>query len=416
MIRRSAILLVFAPLAGAAEPPVVFNRDILPLLSENCFYCHGPNGKHREAGLRLDTQEGAFRTKDGVTVVKPGDPDHSELVKRLTSADPDELMPPAKANRKLTPEQIALLRRWVAEGARWGRHWAFEPLTKPVQPQPGHPIDAFIGARLEREGLTFSPEAPRAALLRRASLDLTGLPPSPEESAAFLADGAPDAWEKVIDRLLASPAFGERMAWDWLDAARYADSNGYQGDADRTMWPWRDWVVSAFNRNLPFDQFTVWQLAGDLLPGATDEQRLATGFCRNHPINGEGGRIAEENRVDYVMDMAETTGTVWLGLTLNCCRCHDHKYDPLTRRDYYRMFAFFNRTPVDGSGGNPQTPPVLAAGSADQIAQARRLESDIAAVEGGLSRLLRTSIRPGMSIVSSLPSGLFSAVAFLSTA
>jgi hypothetical protein len=244
---------------------------------------------------------------------------------------------------------------------------------------PRNAIDRFVLARLEAEGLRPSPEASREALIRRVTLDLTGLPPTPEEVEAFLKDTSPQAYEKVVDRLLASRAFGERMAWDWLDAARYADSNGYQGDGDRTMWPWRDWVVEAFNRNLPYDQFTVWQLAGDLLPNATLEQKLATGFCRNHMINGEGGRIPEENRVDYVMDMAETAGTVWLGLTFNCCRCHDHKYDPLTQVDYYRLFAFFNQTPVDGGGGNPQTPPVIEMPSAEDKARLARLSKKVAA-------------------------------------
>ncbi len=247
-------------------------------------------------------------------------------------------------------------------------------------------IDAFVQARLAKQGITPAPEAPRATLIRRLSLDLTGLAPSPADVAAFVADKDPAAYEKLVDRLLASPAFGERMAWDWLDAARYADSNGYQGDGERTMWPWRDWVAQAFNKNLPYDQFTVWQLAGDLLPDATDEQRLATGFCRNHPINGEGGRISEENRVDYVIDMAETTATVWLGLTMNCCRCHDHKYDPLTRRDYYGLFAYFNQTPVDGGGGNPQTPPVLAVIPDSQREQIKQLDEQLARLGGELDR------------------------------
>jgi hypothetical protein len=281
-------------------------------------------------------------------------------------------MPPAKTNRRLTTAQVQVLRHWIDKGAKWGKHWAFVPSRPPDVPQlrgqqseVRNPIDAFVGAKLKSEGLAPSPEAERTILLRRVTLDLSGLPPSPQEVDDFLADSRPDAYEHVVDRLLASPHYGERMVWDWLDAARYADSNGYQGDGERTMWPWRDWAVAALNRNLPFDQFTVWQLAGDLLPGATDEQKLATGFCRNHMINGEGGRIAEENRVDYVMDMAETAGTVWLGLTFNCCRCHDHKFDALSQRDYYGLFAFFNQTPIDGGGGNPATPPVLEYRTAD---------------------------------------------------
>ncbi len=241
-----------------------------------------------------------------------------------------------------------------------------------------NPIDAFIQQKLRDTGLEPSPEADARTLIRRVSLDLTGLPPAPEDVARFLNDPSSHAYEDLVDSLLASPAYGERMAWDWLDVARYADTNGYQGDRERTMWPWRDWVIDSFNENLSYDQFTVWQLAGDLLPEATQEQQLATGFCRNHMINGEGGRIPEENRVDYVMDMTETVGTVWLGLTLNCCRCHDHKYDPLTRRDYYSLFAFFNQTPVTGGGGDPQTPPVLDLPTQEQQARIATLEQELA--------------------------------------
>ncbi len=371
------------PTGKAVRPPVVFNRDVLPILSDHCFRCHGPDARARKGDLRLDTEKEALRAGDPVIV--PGHAGKSELIRRITSTDPDEVMPPARSNRKLTAGQVELLRRWIDEGAKWGRHWALERPARPPLPAvrdrdwPRNPIDVFVLARLEAEGLKPSPEAERETLLRRVSLDLIGLPPTPDEVDAFLADRSPGAYERVVDRLLASPHYGERMAWDWLDAARYADSNGYQGDADRTMWPWRDWAVSALNRNLPFDQFTVWQLAGDLLPSATAEQKLATGFCRNHMINGEGGRIAEENRVDYVMDMSETAGTVWLGLTLNCCRCHDHKFDPLTQRDYYGLFAFFNQTPVTGGGGDPQTPPVLERATPDQAAKLKGLAAAVGA-------------------------------------
>ena len=349
--------------------PVDFSREVLPILSENCFHCHGPDAKGRKADLRLDTQDGAFlKNTEGNTAVAPGHPEASTLVERIFTSEREDLMPPPKSNRKLTPRERDLLKRWVAEGAPWGVHWAFAPLKKPAIPENGsrHPIDALVRERLKSEGLDLQPRASRRTLLRRLSLDLTGLPPAPEQVAAFDADPAEDALGRVVDRLLASPQYGERMAWDWMDAARYADSNGYQGDRERTMWPWRDWVVNAFNRNLSYDTFTVWQLAGDLLPQASQEQVLATGFLRNHPINGEGGRIAEENRVDYVMDMAETTGTVWLGLTLNCCRCHDHKYDPFLQTDYYRFFGFFNHTPVSGDGGNPQTAPRIDLPLGDQ--------------------------------------------------
>ena len=350
----------------AAAEPVNFSREVLPVLSDRCFYCHGPDEKHRKADLRLDDEPAAKAVgKNGAAIV-PGAPEKSLIIQRMLSKDPDELMPPPEAHKDLTPAQIATLQRWIAEGAPWGKHWAFTPLLRPVVKEPGNPVDALVGATLKREGVDFSPEADPRALLRRASLTLTGLPPTPGEMAGWLADTSPPAWEKQVDRLLASRAYGERMAWDWMEAARYADSNGYQGDNDRTMWPWRDWVVKAFNRNMPWDEFTIWQLAGDLLPNATDEQKLATAFLRNHAINGEGGRIPEENRVDYVFDMTETTGTVWLGLTFNCCRCHDHKFDPLTNRDYYSLTAFFNQTPVDGGGGDAQTPPVLRIPPADE--------------------------------------------------
>jgi hypothetical protein len=365
--------------ATGGTDKVQFSRDIQPILADNCYHCHGPDAKNRKAKLRLDDEAAAK-----ANVVVPGKSGDSELYRRIASTDPDERMPPPHANRKLTAAQVQLVKRWIDEGAVWGVHWSLTRVVRPAVPKLaryGHlvknPIDSFILARLEQEDLPPSAPASRATLIRRLSLDLTGLPPTPEEVGAFLADTAPDAYEKLVERLLHNPAYGERMAWDWLDAARYADSNGFQGDGDRTMWPWRDWVADAFNRNVPFDRFTLWQLAGDLLPGATLEQKLATGFCRNHMINGEGGRIPEENRVDYVMDMSETMGTVWLGLTLNCCRCHDHKFDPITQAEYYRLFAYFNQTPVDGGGGNPQTPPVLEMSTPAQKAQLAKLQAAV---------------------------------------
>jgi hypothetical protein len=364
-------------LPATASAAVDFNRDVLPILSDKCFLCHGPDAKTRKAELRLDRKEDALRE------VVPGKSAESELILRIASDNPEERMPPPKSGRSLTPAQVETMRRWVDEGAVWAKHWSFEPPRRPV-PLATHdpdwarnPIDSFVLTRLEREGLSPSPEADRTTLVRRLSLDLIGLPPTPEEVETFLHDPAPDAYDRLADRLFASPHYGERMVWEWLDAARYADSNGYQGDGERTMWPWRDWAVDAFNRNLPFDRFTVLQVAGDLVPDANPDTKLATAFLRNHPINGEGGRIAEENRVDYVMDMAETTATVWLGLTLNCCRCHDHKFDPLTQRDYYSLFAFFNQTPVDGGGGNPQTPPVLEVTTAEQVARRETLATNL---------------------------------------
>ncbi len=399
-ILLSAIFLPVLPVAARAGA-VDFNRDIQPLLSENCYHCHGPDAKARKAELRLDTREGAFRVQDGVAVVKPGDSKASELIERIFTSDEEELMPPKKSNRVLTAEQKELLRRWVDEGAKWGEHWAFVAPKRPAVPEvsaplsvltsqtggaklsAGHwalstnPIDAFVLARLAKEKIVPQPEAPPEKLCRRLYLDLTGLPPTPEELDAFLqsAKGNPKtAVESLVDRLLASPRYGERMAWEWLEAARYADTNGYQGDPTRSMWYWRDWTVGAFNRNLPFDQFTIEQVAGDLLPQPEHEQLIATGFHRNHMINGEGGRIAEESRVDYVQDRVETTGTVWLGLTLNCCRCHDHKYDPLSQREYYQLSAYFNS--IDETGRNDAgglANPILSFASDGQKARLAEL-------------------------------------------
>jgi len=363
------VALAAGPAAADAPAKVDFAREVLPILSDNCYACHGPDAKARKGDLRLDTKDDAHASG----TIKPGKSAESELYRRITSADPDEVMPPAKATKQLTAAQKAVLKRWIDEGAPWGRHWAFDQPTRPPVPETRNskletrnPIDAFVLARLRKEKLNPAPVATKEQLVRRVTLDLTGLPPTPAEVDAFVADQAPDAYEKVVDRLLASPRYGERMAWDWLDAARYADSNGYQGDNERTMWPWRDWVIRSFNDNMPYDRFTVEQLAGDLLPNASREQVLATGFNRNHMINGEGGRIPEENRIEYVFDQTETVGTLWLGLTLTCSRCHDHKFDPISRRDYYRLFAYFNQTPVNGGGGNGQTPPVIDFSTPEQ--------------------------------------------------
>ena len=374
------VLLPASSLVHAAEtvePPVRFSRDILPILSDNCFHCHGPDEKARKAKLRLDTQEGAFRKTDPILVA--GKSSESELIKRIITKDPDDLMPPLKSNRKLTAQQIELLKRWVDQGAAWGKHWAFESPKQPDLPDlkdkawPKNALDHFILARLEKEGLHPSSESKKESLLRRVTLDLTGLPPTLDELDAFLVDESPEAYEKVVERLFKSPHYGERMAWDWLDAARYSDTNGYQGDNERTMWPWRDWVVNAYNQNMPFDRFTVEQLAGDLIPNATLEQKVASGFNRNHPINGEGGRIPAENRVDYVMDQTETTSTVWLGVTMTCARCHDHKHDPFKQKEYYALFGFFNQSPIDGGGGDGQTAPVVEMGGPEQVAKLKEL-------------------------------------------
>ena len=392
MLPRLAIVLtVLSHSAGAAT--LDFNLDVRPLLSDRCFICHGFDEKARKAELRLDIAEGAFAKRDDGHAIVPGKPEESLLWKRITHTDPDEVMPPPESHLSLNDAERQLIRQWIAEGAEYKIHWALIPVKRPAPPakEAGgtvrNPIDLFVISRLAKSGLKQAPEASRRTLIRRLSLDLRGMPPTPEEVNQFLSDQSPEAYEKLVHRFLASPAFGERMAWPWLDAARYADSNGYQGDRERTMWPWRDWVVDAFNRNIPWDDFTVWQLAGDLLPNATLEQKLATGFLRNHPINGEGGRIAEENRVDYVMDMAETTGTVWLALTFNCCRCHDHKYDAITQEEYYKLNAFFNQTPVNGGGGDPQTPPVLEVPTRDRQARETTLKKELATLQSELKDL-----------------------------
>ena len=374
--------------ATCVAEPVDFNRDVQPILSENCYHCHGPDAGGRKAELRLDKKEGAYRTKDGITPVKPGDSDGSDVIARIFSTEKDEVMPTPKSNRKLTDAQTQLLKRWVEEGAKWGEHWAFVAPKRAAVPgisEPGkawvrNPIDAFVLERLQREGLAPSPEAAPAKLARRLYLDLTGIPPKPGEVDAFVneSNGSHKTYESVVDRLLTSPRYGERMVWEWLDAARYADTNGYQGDPTRAMWYWRDWAIQAFNDNKPFDQFTVEQLAGDLLPEPTREQLIATGFHRNHMINGEGGRIAEESRVDYVQDRVETTGTVWMALTFTCCRCHDHKFDQLAQREYYQLSAFFNSIDETGGGGNDGqgfANPVFSLGTPEDAARIDALKA-----------------------------------------
>lgn len=370
--------------AIAASAKLQYDRDIQPILANNCYACHGPDAGARKAGLRLDLPQSALRTDNPVIV--PGKSSASELIKRILSTDADEVMPPPASHRTLTAPQQAQLKRWIDEGAVWGKHWAFEAPRRPALPPVRHaawvknPIDRFVLAKLEQNGLAPSPEAPKTTLIRRVTLDLTGLPPTPAETAAFLADTAPDAYGKVVDRLLKSPRYGERMVWEWLEAARYADTNGYQGDPTRAMYYWRDWVIDALNNNKPFDEFTTEQLAGDLMPNPTQAQLVATGFHRNHMINGEGGRIPEESRVDYVRDRVETTSTVWMGLTLQCARCHDHKFDPLTQRDYYQVSAYFNS--VDETGANDAggfANPVLSLASpaqSQQLTALRKVEHD----------------------------------------
>jgi hypothetical protein len=385
-----------APAGRAAAPgPVSFNRDIRPILSENCFQCHGQDLAHREGKLRLDERESAVRDRGSYAAIVPGKPEDSDMILRLLSTDEEERMPPAKSHKQVTPGQIALLKQWIAEGAVYQGHWAFQPPVRPEVPpakargESAHPVDRLVRARLQREGLEASPPAAPGVWLRRVSFDLTGLPPTPAELDAFAADAArrgDAAYEAAVDRLLASPHFGERQAIDWLDAARYADTHGFNNDSARSMWRWRDWVIDAFNANLPYDRFITEQLAGDLLPRPTLEQRIATGWGRNHVINSEGGIIDEEYRVEYVADRVRTFSTAWLGLTFECARCHDHKFDPITQRDYYRLFSFFNNVPEHGEDGRvANAVPMIPAPTREQQATLARQETELASLSSALA-------------------------------
>jgi hypothetical protein len=384
-------LLVLCPPTQAGDQgvprAVEYNRDVRPILSEHCFVCHGPDAARRKAKLRLDLPESATVSHGAAVAVVPGNVEQSEAIRRITAED-GERMPPAKFGQRLSDLEVATLRRWVEQGAKWQKHWSFLPPRRPELPAikdrswPRSGLDFFVLSRLERQGLRPSPSADRATLLRRVSLDLIGLPPTPAEVDAFLNDPSPDAYDRVVDRLLASPRWGEQMATRWLDAARYADTNGYQSDGERFMWRWRDWVIDAFNANMPFDRFTIEQLAGDVLPSPTLSQRIATGFNRNHRGNGEGGVIPEEYAVEYVVDRVDTTATVWLGLTLGCARCHDHKFDPVRQKEFYQLFAFFNNVPERGKAikyGN--SPPWIKAPTVEQQRQRADLDRRVSQAE-----------------------------------
>lgn len=387
-------LLALNDLRGQGSAPVHFDRDIRPLLSEHCFACHGPDGAKRKGGLRLDTREGLLgAAKDGGALVVPGQPGQSVLIRRITTADAQEVMPPPKSGKSLTPAQVDKLRRWVAEGAMWTAGWAWSPPRPPALPvvkQAGwvrNEVDHFILAALEKRGWSPAPAASPITLLRRVSYDLTGLPPTPAEVDAFLGDSAPGAYERVVDRLLASPAFGERMAQHWLDLARYADSDGYHDDHIREMHAYRDFVIDAFNRNLPFDQFTTEQLAGDLLPQPGQRQLVATAFLRNGPTTSEMGADAEEYRLRYAAERVSTTATVWLGLSLACAECHDHKYDPLPTRDFYRMSAYFDQVPGNPLASGNQAKPLLLIVAPDKEAELREAERVLEERQAALRKL-----------------------------
>ncbi|MEZ6086611.1 MAG: DUF1549 domain-containing protein [Pirellulaceae bacterium] len=362
-----AVGCLCCPISDADEN--TYNRDIRPILASKCFTCHGPDDGTRAGELRLDRREDATLDRGGHRVIAEGNASRSELIRRIESDDPSTRMPPADAGEPLTSQEVASLRAWIDAGARYQTHWSFIPPQTSGLPNvsnadwPLNPIDYFVLRRLDDNSMRPSPQAVAATRIRRVTLDLTGLPPSVDQVRAFVAasDRDPEfAYQRLVDQLLASPEFADRMTSMWLDAARYADTHGYFTDEDRTMWPWRDWVWSAFNNNMPFDQFTIEQLAGDLLPDATLGQRVATGFHRNHMINNETGIIEEEFRQEYVADRVDTTATVWLGMTVGCARCHDHKYDPISQREFYRLAAFFNQVPEQGlSGSNGNSAPFL---------------------------------------------------------
>ena len=377
--------------AQAPVKPVDFNRDIRPILSDTCFKCHGPDEKQRMANLRLDDTEGLFVDRGGYRIIVPGNAAQSKLFQKISSQDDSIRMPPTYSGRTITAKQIELIKEWIDLGAKWEMLWSFVPPKRPPVPEvkdkawPQNPIDNFVLSRLEAEGLEPSPAADKATLLRRVYFDLTGLPPTPAEIDAFLADQSPDAYEKRVDQLLASPHYGERMAMPWLDVARYSDTHGYHIDSMRDMWAWRDWVIKAYNQNMPYDEFAVEQIAGDLLPNATEEQKIASGFNRNHMITLEGGAIPAEYHVEYVVDRVSTTSTAFLGLTMGCARCHDHKYDPITQKDFYRFFAFFNTVPergLDGFTGNAV--PVLPMPSHEQQQQLAKVNKQLSSALAAL--------------------------------
>src|SRR5262245_38343695 len=377
--------------AVAESRQVSYLKEVRPILAQNCFQCHGPDEAARKGKLRLDLKDTAFAERKGRHVITPRDLDDSLIWERITTDEPDKRMPPPDKGQPLTQKQIATLKTWIEQGAKWEDHWSFVAPTKPAIPRVSDrgwvrdPLDAFVLARLEKEGLRPEGEATREAWLRRASFDLTGLPPTPAEIDDFLKDKSADAYEKQVDRLLKSPRYGERQAQEWLDLARYADTGGYQNDTPRSIWKWREWVVNAYNANMPFDRFTIEQLAGDLLPDPTLAQRIATGFNRNHPTNSEAGEEEDEYRSVYVIDRVNTTATVFMGLTMACVQCHDHKYDPITQKDFYSFYSFFNNIKErDSDFSNPR--PVIPVPNPDQEPRLADLKTRIAALKQRLDR------------------------------
>src|SRR5688572_18525927 len=385
-----AILMPLPLLAAESARPVDFQREIRPILSQNCFLCHGPDENERKAGLRLDIREDALKpAKSGARAIIPNQPDESELLKRVTHSDPDELMPPGKSGKKLTSRDIELLRRWIAEGAPYATHWAYVKPVRAQLPEVKHEnwvrngLDYFIAKRLEAEKLEPSPEADKRTLIRRVALDLTGLPPTTEEVEIFLSDTRPDAYERLVDRLLEKQAFGEHLARMWLDLARYADSAGYADDPLRSIWAYRDYVIKSFNDNKPFDQFTIEQMAGDLLPNPTEEQKVATAFHRNTMTNSEGGTSDEEFRSVAVVDRVNTTMAVWMGTSMACAQCHTHKYDPITQEEYFKFYAILNNTE---DADKPDESPLHRFFNREQKKQRTTWETEITALEDKLKK------------------------------
>ena len=398
------ILLTTILLCGLTELHAVersldeirFQHDVLPILSKHCLSCHGFDAAARQADLRLDIRDGAIATRESGVAIAPGSPGASELMRRIVSTDSDIVMPPPEHGERLSEREVSMLRRWIEQGAEYESHWAFAPLAKPTPPRMSgcsNPIDVFVVAKLHELGLSMSPPAAPERWLRRVTFDLTGLPPTNQDWADFQADLERTAadkaacYERVVERLLASPRFGEHLAVGWLDSARYADTNGYFSDKPRQMWLWRDWVIRAFNSNMPFDQFTIEQLAGDLLPASTVDQRVATGFNRNHMANNETGIIDEEFRVEYVVDRVQTTMTTWLGLTVGCAQCHDHKYDPISQRDYYQLFAFFNNIEEKGLITSDNPPPLISVPNDQQSQRLQVLTTESQAAQGAYEPL-----------------------------